>query len=125
MLGNTYFTLNNCLLGSMKLTGNANSYKHKYSSYSIGFYSRSEFLFTDGSMWKNYINFRADMSSSVHIDNKNILIIGEESTQWLDDTTLTVDTIYPTNFTQPNERFVLILHYNGSNSFLFVNVTKI
>ena len=54
------------------------------------------------------------MSLSVHIDNKNILILGEEPTQGLDDTTLTVETIYPINFIQSNERFVLILHYNGS-----------
>ena len=28
-------------------------------------------------------------------------------------------------FTQPNKRFVLNLHYNGTNSFLFVNAKKI
>ena len=57
------------------------------------------------------------MSSSVIIDNegKYILILGER----LDDTTLTAEAIYPINFTQPNKRFVLSLHYNGSNSFLF------
>ena len=42
----------------------------------------------------------------MHIDNKNkdILILG---------------------FTQSGKRFVLRLRYNGSNSFLFVNATKI
>ena len=42
------------------------------------------------------------MSSFVHVDNKgkDILILGEGSTQWLDDTTLTADTKYPINFTQ-------------------------
>ena len=66
------------------------------------------------------------MSSSVHIDNKgeDILIIGEELTQGLDNTTLTAEAIYPINFTQSNKRFVLSLHYNGSNSFLFLNATK-
>ena len=45
----------------------------------MGFDSRSEFSFTDGSMGKNVIIFGADMSPSVHIDNKNkdILILGE------------------------------------------------
>ena len=33
--------------------------------------------------------------------------------------------IYPIDFTQPNKRFVLSLHYDGSISFLFVHVTKI
>ena len=60
------------------------------------------------------------MSSSVHIDNKHkgILILGEGPTQQLDDTTLTAKAKYPINFTQPNKRFVLSLHHNGSNSFL-------
>ena len=76
---------------------------------------------------KNVIIFGADISSSVHIDNKNkdILIIGEGTIQGLDDTTLTAEAEYPINFTQPRKRFVLSLHYNGSNSFLFVNTTKI
>ena len=65
----TDFTLNNCLFGSLKLTKNADSVKHKYSGYNIRFSSWSEFLFTDGSMGKNDIIFAADMSSSVHNDN--------------------------------------------------------
>ena len=67
------------------------------------------------------------MSSSVHIDSKNkdILIIGEGATQGLNNTTLTAEAKYPFHFTQSEKRFVLSLHYNGSNSFLFVNATKI
>ena len=64
----------------------------------------------------------------MHIDNKNkdiILILGEEPTQGLDDTTLRAEAKYPINFRQPRKRFVFSLHYNGSNSFLFVNATKI
>ena len=78
-------------------------------------------------MGKNVIAFVADMSSSIHIDhkNKNILIFSEGQTQGLDDTTLTAEAKYPINFTQSGKRFVLSLHYNGSNSFLFVNATKI
>ena len=101
---NTDFTLNNCLFGSVKLTKNIDldKYKYKYTSYSIGFDSRSEFLFTDGSYGKNVISLGADMSSSVHVDNKgkDILILGEVTTQGLDDTTLTAETKYPINFTQ-------------------------
>ena len=124
---NTDFTLNNYLFGSVKLTKNAYVDKYKYSGYGIGFDSRSEFLFTDGSFGKNVIIFGADMSSSVHIDNKGkyILILAEGPTQRLDDTTLTAEAKYPINFTQPWKWFVLNLHYNGSNSFLFVNAAKI
>ena len=107
----TYFTLKNCLFGSVKLTKNVDPDKYKYSGYSIGFDSRSEFLFTDGSMGKNVIIFGTEMSSSVHIDNKGkyILILGEGPTQGLDDTTLTAAAIYPINFIQPIKRFALNL----------------
>ena len=67
------------------------------------------------------------MSSSVHIDNKGkcILILGKGPTQVLDNTTLTAEAQYSTNFSRSNRKFCLSLHYNGSNSFLFVNATKI
>ena len=67
------------------------------------------------------------MSSSVRIDNKrkDILILGKVSTKRLDCTTLTAEAKYPINFTQSGKRFILSLHYNGSNSFLFVNATKV
>ena len=41
----------------------------------------------------------------------------------LDDTTLTAEVKYPINFTQLEKRFAL--HYNGRNSFLFVDAAKI
>ena len=77
-------------------------------------------------MGRNVIIFGADMSSSVHVDNKSkdILILGEGPTQGLDDTTLTAEAKYPINFTRPNKRFVLSIYYNGINSFSFVNATK-
>ena len=46
----TDFALGNCLFRSVKLTKNADPDKCKYSSYGIGFDSRSQFSFTDGSM---------------------------------------------------------------------------
>ena len=121
------FTLNNCSFRSVKLTKNADLDKYKYSGYGMGFDSRSEFLFTDGSFGKNVIIFGADISWSMHIDNKNkdILIIGEGPTQGLDDTTLTTEAKYPINFTQWGKRFVLSQHYNRNKSFLFVNGTNI
>ena len=59
------------------------------------------------------------MSLSVHVDNKgkDILILCEEPTKGLDDTTLTAEAKYPIIFTQSRKRFVLSLHYNASNSF--------
>ena len=51
------------------------------------------------------------MSSSAHVDNKDkdILILGEGPTQGLDGTTLTVEKMYPTNFTENNKKVCLSL----------------
>ena len=124
---NTDFSLNNCLFGFVKLTKNADPDKYKNSGYSIGFDSRLEFLFKDGSMERNVIILGDDTNSSVHVDDKNkcILILGEGPTQGLDDTTSTVEPKYPINFKKPNQRSVLSLHNNGINNFVFVNATKI
>ena len=43
----------------------------------------------------------------------------------LDDSTLTAEAQYSFNFSRSNRKFCLSLHYNGSNSFLIVNATKI
>ena len=65
------------------------------------------------------------MSSSVHIDNKNyILILGIGPTQGLDDPILTAEAQYSKNLLRSNETFCSSLHGNGSNSFLFVNASK-
>ena len=60
-----------------------------------------------------------------HNTNKDILSLGKVPTQELDNITLTAEAKYPISFIESGRRFVLNLHYNGSNSFLFVNVTKI
>ena len=67
------------------------------------------------------------MISSVHVcyKGKDILILGEGPTLELDYATLTAEAKYSINFIKSNERFVLSLHCNGNNSFLFVNATII
>ena len=66
------------------------------------------------------------MSSSSHIDNKKkeILILGKDPAQGLEHT-LTAEKLYSINFTKENTKFCLSLHYNGANSYLFVNGTEI
>ena len=63
----------------------------------------------------------------MHVDSrgKDILILDEGPTQWLDDTTLTAEAKYFIYLTQSGKRFVLSLHYNGSSSFLYVNATNV
>ena len=65
------------------------------------------------------------MSSSAHANNKikNISALGEGITQG--DTTLTAEKSYSINFTKSNTKFCLSLHYNGADSYLFVNGTEI
>ena len=67
------------------------------------------------------------MNSSIHIDNKgkDILILGKGPTQGLGENSLTAEKIYSINFTFTKKKFCLSLHYNGENSYLFVNCTEI
>ena len=66
------------------------------------------------------------MSSSTKIDNrkKDILILGRGPTQGLEHT-LSAEKMYSINFTVTKKKFCLSLHYNGTNSYLFVNGTEI
>ena len=41
--------------------------------------------------------------------------------QEINDTTLYIGKVYSQNFTQSSKKFVLSLHYNGDDSYLFVN----
>ena len=66
------------------------------------------------------------MSSSIHIDKKkkNILVLGREPTPGL-ESTATAEKMYSINFTVTKKIICLTLHYNGANSYLFVNGTEI
>ena len=59
-------------------------------------------LLPENATKRNVIIFGADMNSSMHIDNKrkDILILVDEPTQRLDNTTLTAEAIYSINFAQ-------------------------
>ena len=94
---------------------------------SIGFDPRGTFLFGDGSFAQKLISFGVDMRSSIHANNKtkNILILDEGIKLRLDDTTLTGEKKYSINFTKSNTKLCLSLHYNGADSYLFVNGTEI
>ena len=67
------------------------------------------------------------MSASVHVDNKkkNILIIGIGPTQGLGEHSLTAEKMYSIDFTVTRNKLCLSLHYNGANSYLFVNGIEI
>ena len=117
-----HITLENSSFGAAKVVKHADINMYKYSGYGIGFYRDGNVSIGHGFV-KNLIFFGVDMSSSVHVDNKekDILILGEGPTQGLDDTTWTAEKNYSINFTENNNKFCLRLHYNGANSYLFVN----
>ena len=56
---------------------------------------------------------------------KDILILRQDPTQGLNSTTLTAEKLYSISFTATKTRFCLGLHYNGTNSYLFVNIQKL
>ena len=120
-----YPTLENCLFESVKLTKNADFDKYGYSGYGIGFDRETSFSIGN-EIGKNVTIFGVDMSSSAKIGNrkKDILILGKGPTQGLEHT-LTTEKLCSINFTKKNTKFCLSLHYNGANSYLFVNGTKI
>ena len=85
--------------------------KYKHSSYNIGF--------------DTHVIFGADMSSSVHIDDKNrdILIFGEEPTQGFDNATLPAEAKYPMTFTNQGKNLYQV--YIIIEATVSVNATKI
>ena len=115
----SYRALENCFFGAVKLTKNTDIEKYKYSGYGIGFDRKGEFSFGDG-FGQNIIVFWADMSSSIHANNrtKNILVLGKDFIQGIDNTTIYAEKLYSINFTKTNTKFCLSLH-------LFVNGTEI
>ena len=63
------------------------------------------------------------MSSSTHSNNRanNILVLGKDFIQGINGTTIYAEKMYSINFSATRARFILSLHYNGDNIYLFVN----
>ena len=115
-------TLKNCLFSAVTLTKNVDIDKCVYCGYGIGFDRKSSFPFPSGRTGSNVIIFGVDMSFSVHVYNekKDILFLGRGPTQGLEHT-ITAEKTYSINSTVTKKNFCLNLHYNGANSYLFVN----
>ena len=109
----------------LNLTKDVDIDQYKYSRFGIGF-DRKWFFSIGDEVCRNVIIIGVDMSSSSNIDSKkkDVLILGKGSTQELEHT-LTAKKLYSVNFTKQNTKFSLSLHYNGANSYLFVNGTEI
>ena len=79
-------TLENCLFGAAKLTKNDDISKYKHFGYGIRFDSKETFSHPRGGFDKNAIIFGADVSNSVHANNKtkSILVLGKDFMQGID-----------------------------------------
>ena len=127
---NTDYTIQNALFGAMKITKNTDSSKNNYKGYGLCFDEGGEFdhtvkqgNFNRTTNAKNVIIFGVDMISSVHATNRasNIYVMGKDFIQGINDTTIYAEKLFHNNFTEFGVKFVLSLHYNGDNSYLFAN----
>ena len=100
--------------------------EYKCSGYGIGFDREGTFSVGNG-FGRKFIIFGVDMSSSVHLDNRQKRCF---SSWWISYTRIRWRNIncrkrYSTNFTEINKKFCLSFHYNRANSYLFINGTEI
>ena len=114
----------------MQITENADNSKNNYKGHDICFDETSQFghTITEGGRahtanGRNVLIFGVDMSFSVHATNRanNIYVMGDGLTQGNHNTTLYVEKNYYRNFTDPGKKLIISLHYNGDDSYLFVN----
>ena len=114
----------------MQITKNADTSKCNYKGYGIWFdeggtfgHTITEGGFTHTTNATNVLIFGVDMSFSVHATNRanHIYVMGTEFVQGINDTTIYAEKNFYRIFTDPGKKFVLSLHYNGNNSYLFVN----
>ena len=123
---NSNFVFRDCLFGAIKITNTTNSNTDKWqcSGYGVGFDSTGTFTQPDGGSGKNAIIFGVDLSNStIYANNKtqSVLVLGRGLIQKINDTTTYAEKMYSPNFTVDNKIFSLSLHYNGENSYFFVN----
>ena len=104
--------LENCLFGTFNLTKNSDINKYKYNDYGTGFDARGTFSHPSGSFAQNAIFFGGDMSSSAHAYNRtrNILVLGNDFIQGIDNTTIYAEEMYSVNFSATKSRFCLSFH---------------
>ena len=111
------------MFGAAKITKDVNTNRYKYSGYGICFDGNSSFSFGNSLSAKNVMIFGCAMSFSSHTNNRvnKIYVSEKDFIQGINGTTVYAQNLYKTDFTQQDKKFVLSLHYNGDNSYLFVN----
>ena len=127
---NTDYTIQNALFGVVQITKNADTSKYDCKGYGICFDEGGQFdhSITEGGFAhitnaRNVLIFGVDMSFSVHATNRanHIYVMGKEFVQGTNDTTIYAEKNFYRNFSDPGKKSMLSLHYDGNNSYLFVN----
>ena len=120
----SYYTVQNALFGGVKITKNAtDTSKHKYEGYGICLDEGGTFSKGGIKNRRNVLISGVHENSLVYANNKanSVYVMGDLFVQGINDTMLYAEKIYSQNFTAVNKKFVLSLHYNGDDSYLFVN----
>ena len=123
---NTDYTVQNALFGGVKITKDAtDTSKHKYEGFETCFDEGGMFNMGNINNGRNVLIFGVHENSVIHSNNEtnNIFIMGNGIVQGyeINDTKLYAEKLYCQNFTAVNKKSVLSLHYNGDDSYLFVN----
>ena len=117
------FAVQNAIFGAVKITKDVNTSHYKYSGYGLCFDGNSSFSFGNSLGAQNTIIVGCDMCLSSHANNRvnKIYVLVKYFIQGINGTTIYAEKKYKADFTQQNKKFMLSLHYNGDNSYLFVN----
>ena len=120
------FNLKSSLFGATNKVKNSDKKKWVCSGYGITFDGEGLWNF-DNDFAKNIVIFGVGKSSSYHPDNRknNFLVLGEGLAYVINRTLVSPGKMFGINFSKADTKFCLILHYNGDNSYWFVDGKEI
>ena len=110
------------MFGATNIVKNGDKSKHVYSGYGIMFDSAGPRRFGT-EIARTSVSFGTDNSLSSHTNNdkNNFLVLGEAPTDDINGSVGTAETKLKINFGKAKTKFCLSLHYNGDNSYMFIN----
>ena len=115
------FTIQNTLVGAMKITKNADTSKYNYKGYGICFdegvtfsHTIKEGNFNHTATARNLLIFGVDTSASIHATNRanDIYVMGKGLVQGINDTIIYAEKKFYRNFTDPGKKFVIVNFVN-------------
>ena len=108
----------------VKLVRNTIKSKFTYYGRQLKFYGICLWVFVN-SFARNDVIFGVNNSLSSHTENQTnkFLTRGEELTDGINGSTGSVENKINTNFSKAKSKFCLSLHYDGDDSYLYINKT--